>query len=171
MKMAKSKAKNYYGVRKGRIPGVYKNWESCRAQVDKCDNQYRGFETYEEAEFFVATGKTFDSPSGKTVFAEWKCTKLHDSLAENAADMKRIPLCGISANNAEKKPRIKLEALDASQSYFSQVPNFEPNNEADFDEEFGRFASSQDIAPGSQAYRQQRTSAIRRTFSSYYRNP
>lgn len=43
--------------------------------------------------------------------------------------------------SAQQTQIVKLEALDASQSYFSQVPNFRPNNDAGFEEEFGRFAS------------------------------
>ncbi|KAI8629064.1 hypothetical protein F5Y19DRAFT_484991 [Xylariaceae sp. FL1651] len=132
-----SKRKNYYGVRKGRIPGVYNDWEQCRAQVDKCPNQFQGFNTYDEAAFFVETGKTLASDEGKSLFAKWK----------------RPALSGISSNNAEMKLRIRLEALDASQSYFSQVPNFEPDDKA---------------APGSKAWRQQRTSAIRHEMIFHY---
>ena len=64
------------------------------------------------------------------------------------------------ANNAEQVQIVKLEALDASQSYFSQVPDFRPNEDAGFEEEFGRFASSQNITPGSSVWRQQRTRVI-----------
>ncbi|KAI0809509.1 hypothetical protein GGR55DRAFT_650207 [Xylaria sp. FL0064] len=57
---------------------------------------------------------------------------------------------------------------DASQSYFSHVPNFRPNDDAEFEEEFGSFASSQNITPGSSAWRQQRTKAIRHEIVFYY---
>ncbi|KAI0489708.1 hypothetical protein F4859DRAFT_164262 [Xylaria cf. heliscus] len=84
---------------------------------------------------------------------------------------KRTQQLSTSLNNnvkEEKIPRIKVEAFDASQSYFSQVPNFEPNDNADFDDEFGRFASSQNIVPGSQAWRQKRTDAIRHEMIFHY---
>jgi viroplasmin and RNaseH domain-containing protein len=165
--------KNYYGVRKGRVPGVYKDWESCRAQVEKCANEFRGFDTYHEAAAYVAQGETVLDIKHS---AEWerKRKRKHTrtpyvytpgrGVGSDGADTKWLQ--GISANNVATEPHIKSEPLDASQSYFSQVPNFEPNKAADFDEEFGRFASSQNIAPGSHAWRQQRTSAIRRK-SSY----
>ncbi|GAW24957.1 hypothetical protein ANO14919_145540 [Xylariales sp. No.14919] len=63
--------------------------------------------------------------------------------------MKMVHSAGISANNAEQAHIVKLEAPDASGSYFSQVPNFRPGDSASFEEEFGRFASSQNITPGS----------------------
>jgi hypothetical protein len=72
--------------------------------------------------------------------------------------VKRIGISG----SAQQTQIVKLEALDALQSYFSQVPNFRPNDDAGFEEEFGRFASSQNITSGSSAWRQQRTKAIRR---------
>ncbi|TGJ84173.1 hypothetical protein E0Z10_g4603 [Xylaria hypoxylon] len=153
IEMAKGR-KNYYGVHEGRIPGVYDNWEDCSAQVHKIRSQYRGFETHDEAAFYVATGQARDGLNGEALFAEWKRSQQ--------------PM--ISANNVknEKKPQIKTEAFDASQSYFSQLPNFQPDDNADFDDEFGRFASSQNIAPGSQAWRQKRTGAIRHEMVFHY---
>ncbi|KAI0199848.1 hypothetical protein F4808DRAFT_461502 [Astrocystis sublimbata] len=74
---------------------------------------------------------------------------------------------GISGS-AQQTQVVKLEALDASQSYFSQVPNFRPNDDAGFEEEFGRFASSQNMTPGSSAWRQQRTKAIRHEVIFHY---
>ncbi|KAI0399342.1 hypothetical protein F4802DRAFT_589960 [Xylaria palmicola] len=82
--------------------------------------------------------------------------------------MKMVNSAGISANNVDQAPIVKLEAPDASQSYFSQVPDFRPNDNAGFEEEFGRFASSQNITPGSSAWRQQRTKAIRHEVIFHY---
>ncbi|RYC57634.1 hypothetical protein CHU98_g8580 [Xylaria longipes] len=152
--MAKRRRKNYYGVREGRVRGVYDNWQSCRAQVERCANQFRGFDTYDEAAFYVATGKTCDGDDDRVLFAKWKRT--------------RQPRTSSNTANNEKKPQIKVEVFDASQSYFSQLPNFQPDDEADFDDEFGRFASSQNIVPGSQAWRQKRTDAIRHEMVFHY---
>ncbi|KAI0543029.1 hypothetical protein GGR58DRAFT_5500 [Xylaria digitata] len=151
--MAK-KRRNFYGVREGRIRGVYDNWEDCKTQVHKFKSQCRGFETHDEAAFYVATGQTRDGERGEALFAGWKRTQQP----------------GISANNVKKEvnPQIKAEAFDASQSYFSQLPNFQPNDNADFEDEFGRFASSQNIAPGSRAWRQKRTDAIRHEMVFHY---
>ncbi|KAI1192080.1 hypothetical protein F5B17DRAFT_437004 [Nemania serpens] len=79
--------------------------------------------------------------------------------------MKMVNSAGISVNNAEQ---VQIFKLDASQSYFSQVPNFRPNDDAGFEEEFGRFASSQNITPGSSVWRQQRTKAIRHEVIFHY---
>ncbi|KAI1825991.1 hypothetical protein F4861DRAFT_499785 [Xylaria intraflava] len=154
-----NKRKSFYGVREGRIRGVYDTWEGCKAQVDKCTNEYRGFDTRDEAEFYVATGCTLNSDASKTLFAEWTRTRRNRSLAENGSQREK---------QAENKPRIKNEAFSASQSFFSQVPNFEPDDKADFDEEFGRFASSQNIAPGSHAWRQKRADAVRHEMIFHY---
>ncbi|KAI0196099.1 hypothetical protein EV127DRAFT_357313 [Xylaria flabelliformis] len=151
--MAK-KRKHYYGVRVGRIPGVYNDWKGCRTQVEGCANQYRGFNTYDEAAFYVATGQTCSGDNGSRLFDEWKRARLHSISSDVVKE--------------EEKPRIKVEAFSASQSYFSQVPNFQPDNNADFDDEFGRFASSQDIVPGSQTWRRKRTDAIRHEMVFHY---
>ncbi|KAI5862508.1 hypothetical protein GGS23DRAFT_570547 [Durotheca rogersii] len=82
--------------------------------------------------------------------------------------IKMFRSAGISASNSQQTQIVKLEALDASQSYFSQVPNFNPNDDAGFEEEFGRFASSQNITPGSSAWRQHRTKAIRHEMIFHY---
>lgn len=41
--------KKYYGVKKGKITGVFKDWEHCRESVEGFPNaEYKGFATYEE---------------------------------------------------------------------------------------------------------------------------
>lgn len=45
----------FYGVRKGREPGMYFSWEDCKAQVNGFPNaEYKGFDTPEEAENYLA---------------------------------------------------------------------------------------------------------------------
>lgn len=47
-------AKKYYGVKQGRIPGVYETWEECREQVHGFPGAtYKSFPTAEEAAQFV----------------------------------------------------------------------------------------------------------------------
>ncbi|KAJ8123053.1 hypothetical protein ONZ43_g905 [Nemania bipapillata] len=152
--MAKRR-KNYYGVHIGRTPGVYTNWETCRAQVEGCANRFRGFNTHDEAAFYAATGLMRHEANGATRFAEWKRDRQSRTRGNSVKKVKREPL-------------VKLEAFDASQSYFSQLPDFVPDDAAGFDDEFGRFASSQNIAPGSQAWRQERTNAIRHEVIFHY---
>ncbi|GAO14225.1 hypothetical protein UVI_02001420 [Ustilaginoidea virens] len=55
-----------------------------------------------------------------------------------------------------------------SQSHFSKFDNFTPDDDASFDHEFARLASSQDWAPGSQEYTQERTIAMREELKLHY---
>lgn len=49
----------FYGVRRGRITGVFDNWKACREQVFQFPGaEYKSFATREEAQQFVSTGKT-----------------------------------------------------------------------------------------------------------------
>jgi ribonuclease HI len=51
--------KQYYAVRNGRKPGIYRTWEECKAQVDGYANaQYKGFASLEEAEAYMGYVKT-----------------------------------------------------------------------------------------------------------------
>ena len=53
--MGKSKKINYYAVCVGRNPGIYLTWKECEEQVKGFSNAlYKGFETIEEAELYVA---------------------------------------------------------------------------------------------------------------------
>ncbi|KAK8040560.1 ribonuclease H-like domain-containing protein [Apiospora marii] len=53
-------------------------------------------------------------------------------------------------------------------NHFAMVAGFRPDNSAPFEDESDRFASSQCIAPGSQEYCKQRTTAITREFDVLY---
>lgn len=47
-------AGKFYGVKKGRVPGVYTSWDACKAQVMGFSGAiYKGFPTKAEAENFV----------------------------------------------------------------------------------------------------------------------
>jgi ribonuclease HI len=46
--------KQYYAVRVGREPGIYRTWEECKTQVDGyAKAQYKGFGSLEEAEEYM----------------------------------------------------------------------------------------------------------------------
>lgn len=46
--------KNFYAVRKGLTPGIYKTWAECQANVKGFSGaEFKGFETLEEAENFM----------------------------------------------------------------------------------------------------------------------
>lgn len=47
-------AKKYYAVKVGKAPGIYLDWDSCKANVDGVPGaKYKSFATIEEAEAFV----------------------------------------------------------------------------------------------------------------------
>lgn len=53
------KRKQYYAVRSGREPGIYRTWEECKAQVDGyAKAQYKGFYSIEEAKAYLGYDKT-----------------------------------------------------------------------------------------------------------------
>lgn len=60
------------------------------------------------------------------------------------------------ANPSVKPPSTRLEETKQAplppQSHFATFANFTPNNNAGFDDEFSRLASSQHSVPGSQEY-------------------
>lgn len=50
--------KKYYGVRIGRVPGVYSNWVQCKQQIDGFPNAiFKGFLTETEAKAYVSQAK------------------------------------------------------------------------------------------------------------------
>ncbi|WP_455720780.1 ribonuclease H1 domain-containing protein [Agathobacter sp.] len=49
----------YYAVKKGKVPGIYFNWNDCKAMVDGYQGAvYKSFKTIEEAEAFVRGGNS-----------------------------------------------------------------------------------------------------------------
>lgn len=47
-------ASKYYAVKKGNVPGIYLNWNDCKAMVDGYQGAvYKSFKTIEEAEKFI----------------------------------------------------------------------------------------------------------------------
>ena len=49
--------KNYYAVKQGKVPGIYRTWDACKAQVHGYPGAiYKGFEHLEEAEAFLGGG-------------------------------------------------------------------------------------------------------------------
>jgi ribonuclease HI len=47
-------AKKYYGVKKGKVTGVFRSWEDCKKSIEGFSGaEYKGFATYEEACVFA----------------------------------------------------------------------------------------------------------------------
>ena len=54
-------AKKYYGVKKGKVTGVFRSWEACKKSIEGFSGaEYKGFATYEEACAFAGV-----MPAGK----------------------------------------------------------------------------------------------------------
>ena len=57
-----AKKKNFYAVKIGRAPGIYKTWDDCKAQIDGVSGAlYQGFVTLEEAERYMAENSAEDA--------------------------------------------------------------------------------------------------------------
>lgn len=84
-----SKSNKYYVVWSGRTPGIYRDWNECKSQIEGFDNaKYKSFETYEEAKVAFAQSwkvyyKTKDStntlkgeprPSGDFIAVDAACS-------------------------------------------------------------------------------------------------
>lgn len=51
-------AKKYYGVKKGKITGVFNSWEECKHSVEGyAGAEYKGFSTYHEAAAYLGNGE------------------------------------------------------------------------------------------------------------------
>lgn len=63
-------ASKYYAVKKGKVPGIYLNWNDCKAMVDGYQGAvYKSFKTIEEAEKFITGEKIISGmkASGKNI--------------------------------------------------------------------------------------------------------
>ncbi|KAI1436154.1 hypothetical protein GGR50DRAFT_259833 [Xylaria sp. CBS 124048] len=161
----------FYGVRRGRVVGVYDTWESCKTQVEKCSNEYRRFKTREQAEFYVETGQTCSDDHGSSLFAQWLRAK-HPGVAttQNQKSGGEQTTHDDEAGEPEPKPKSQTQnkALIQSRSFFAQVPGFKPNPRAAFAEEFRRFALLQKIKPGSTEWKNKRSEAINHEIMFHY---
>jgi ribonuclease HI len=60
------KKKQYYAVRSGREPGIYRTWEDCKAQVDGyAKAQYKGFYSLEDANAYLGQVRTNEPVAAK----------------------------------------------------------------------------------------------------------
>lgn len=51
-------ASKYYAVKKGKVPGIYLNWNDCKAMVEGYQGAvYKSFKTIEEAENLLTERK------------------------------------------------------------------------------------------------------------------
>lgn len=70
--MAKNQ-KNFYAVRKGVCPGIYKSWEECQRNVTGFSGaEFKGFKTLEEAEEYMGSSAAGRSACGVNASAALK---------------------------------------------------------------------------------------------------
>ena len=103
--------REFYAVRRGRVPGVYATWDGCKAQIDNfAYASYRKFRSFEEADNFVKGIETPESertqpkpppsvelPDGPYAFVDGSYnskTKVYGYGGFLVADGKRYPLTG-----------------------------------------------------------------------------
>jgi len=57
--------KNFYAVKKGLTPGIYRTWDECRAQVDGFPGaEYKGFSTLSEANEYLGIDMASEPSDG-----------------------------------------------------------------------------------------------------------
>ena len=57
-------SKKYYAVKKGKVTGVFENWEECKASVDGYPGaEYKGFPTLREAQSFAGISESDIRPA------------------------------------------------------------------------------------------------------------
>ena len=78
-------ASKYYAVKKGKVPGIYLNWNDCKAMVDGYPGAvYKSFKTIEEAEKFIVTNLAeAGEASSKNVGMKDHKTVLQEKLQEH----------------------------------------------------------------------------------------
>ncbi|MDC7280450.1 ribonuclease H family protein [Butyrivibrio fibrisolvens] len=63
--------KNFYAVKVGKAPGIYKSWPECQSNVSGYPGAvFKGFETLAEAEAFMSGTATIASPSNESATSE-----------------------------------------------------------------------------------------------------
>lgn len=67
--------KNFYAVKEGRVPGIYRTWAECQEQVNGFSGAvFKGFATEEEAHDFMGTGYVHKSDYHEPDVNEYKCS-------------------------------------------------------------------------------------------------
>ncbi len=65
-----TKAKKYYAVRKGLIPGIYTSWGECQQNINGFSGaEYKGFSTKEEAEAFLNNTDFNEGDATKRIYS------------------------------------------------------------------------------------------------------
>lgn len=125
--------KNFYGVRIGKIPGIYETWEECQSQINGVSGAvFKGFATKEEAEAFVgkhpkAAKETNIQREEKTqakTDAKTDCkieTDMKESVVERLEDTEAVAYVDGSYDAGNKAFSYGIVFFyDGRQQYFSE---------------------------------------------------
>ncbi|KAK8070987.1 ribonuclease h [Apiospora hydei] len=166
-------------------PGVYTDWSTCEEQVKRYGGaRYKKFGSPREAQAFISRYGGQQNhrpmvvdyrPQGNNYTPNQIIPKREDNAGGDIRDthvgkyyavaIGKVPGIYYDWATAEKQAEAFVRRHG---NHFAMVPDFRPDSSAPFDDEFERFASSQGIVPGSQEYRKQRTTAIKREFDVLY---
>ncbi len=78
-------AKKFYAVKKGKVTGVFKTWEECKASVDGCSGaEYKSFTTEEAAEAYMGMEKVESlNAREETLGNDWLLAYVDGSYEDN----------------------------------------------------------------------------------------
>ncbi len=101
----------FYAVHRGRVPGVYFDWASCKAQVDGfAGNSYKSFSSLSEAQKFVGGS----NPSLGAHLAPASSSSSGRSLMP-LGPLPSIPQLPIESRSPFQSPRVPISGLDLLQ--------------------------------------------------------
>ena len=77
-------AVKYYAVRKGIKPGIYKDWNTCKAMVTGFSGaQYKSFTTLQEAEAYIKEdAETAQAGKEPEVYGGLRCRSIMDTKSQ-----------------------------------------------------------------------------------------
>ncbi|MCM1325401.1 MAG: ribonuclease H family protein [Bacteroidales bacterium] len=85
-------AKKFYAVKKGKVTGVFLNWEECKASVDGFPGaEYKGFATKGEALEYLGLGETVAEEETSDTLQEALGQTLHGAVMTGAKALQEKP--------------------------------------------------------------------------------
>lgn len=120
-------AGKFYGVKKGRVPGVYTSWDACKAQVMGFSGAvYKGFPTKAEAEIFVGIseiardGQTESSAEKQQIIIESVQLDIEDILQGKNKDTAVAYVDGSYHNGTKEFSYGAVIAYQGEEFHFSK---------------------------------------------------
>ncbi|RYP56156.1 hypothetical protein DL771_012101 [Monosporascus sp. 5C6A] len=158
-----------YAVAIGHKPGFYRSWDECRQQVDGFKgNAYRGCQTREQAEKFMKDrgagdfAAFLDSQSANRGEPDMASrVKSESSDSQSTLALKTSPY-HTQKSRVSCRETISLQDIPTYYGPNAQQPQQQPppSTQMTFKDEWAGIAASQQLAPGSQAWKEGRTMAM-----------